>query len=300
MTHDKTQIIEELQALKSVITANNSREQSFTKFCPVFPFTTENIKAYLNLFDLNGANLLVPCASGDHALEALNKGAEIVDMFDINSYAYHMARLKFAAVKSLSKEDFLTFFAYRNDETSINHNTWDRKLYEKIRINLPQYSRNFWDQTFNILSSLTKKVLLLTDLNLLIKSFRNKQELVLLLDYLKEDNYEILKEKIIKMDEDNIEYFNCNVTELANKAQEKKYDLILLSNIQDYIKETYQTPYGNTALNRYREYVDRDLSKLIKDNGSIISEYYYYYGVLSYITPTFKQEVITFLCFFDE
>ena len=88
-------------------------------------------------------------------------------------------------------------------------------------------------------------------------------------DYLKENNYNYLKERI------NIAYnkkfINTNVIDLPNKL-DKNYDIILLSNIQDYMKFTYHLDYLR-SLEKYREFIKNDLMKYC--NECIVGEYFY-------------------------
>ena len=88
-------------------------------------------------------------------------------------------------------------------------------------------------------------------------------------DYLKDDNYNYLKEKINIAD--NKKFINTNVIDLPNKL-DKNYDIILLSNIQDYMKFTYHLDYLR-SLEKYREFIKNDLIKYC--NECIVGEYFY-------------------------
>lgn len=274
--HDKDmKIIEDLTNLKKVILRDRT-DQSFTKHSPSFIFTTENISGYLSQMDVENKDLLVPCASGDHAFEALNKGANKVDLFDINAYSYHIMQLKMAAIKVLSREEFLTFFLRKNLDYTENQNVFNKKVYiDKIRDQLPIYSKNFWNQVYSLFKD-GKKIY---SYGLIINTNNNSNSYINLLDYLKEDNYVLLKEKLHKLEENNSTFFNCNVIHLPEYLK-KSYDLILLSNIQHYIEYTYGMNFSK-ALKKYRFFVDNNLSKVLKDDGKIISEYYYYYNDFS-------------------
>lgn len=288
------QTIEEIKALVNIFTRRKNG-RNFTKYCPVYIFTTENISGYLNTLDVKDKDVLVPCASGDHILEAINKGAKSVDVFDINIYSYHMARLKIAAVKALSKEEFLNFFVRKIDDDIINEKIFDRQVYEsKIRKCLPVYSRNFWDVAYNSWKNnhakLNKSKNLLHS-GLFIHNFATQEGMVKLLDYLKDDNYDKLKEKLSIMDEENIEFFNCDIVDIESHLG-KKYDIIMLSNIQDYADEIYSVTDKITGLRKYREFIKNTLFKFLNKNGCIVGEYYYSYEKLSNLKSNSPEDIL--------
>lgn len=288
------QTIEEIKALVNIF-ARRKNGRNFTKYCPVYIFTTENISGYLNTLDVKGKDVLVPCASGDHILEAINKGAKSVDVFDINIYSYHMARLKIAAVKALSKEEFLNFFVRKTDDDTINEKIFDRQVYEsKIRKCLPVYSRNFWDVAYNSWKNnhakLNKSKNLLHS-GLFVHNFATQDGMIKLLDYLKDDNYDKLKEKLSIMDEENIEFFNCDIVDIESHL-EKKYDIIMLSNIQDYADEIYSVTDKITGLRKYREFIKNTLFKFLNKNGCIVGEYYYSYEKLSNLKSNSPEDIL--------
>ena len=88
-------------------------------------------------------------------------------------------------------------------------------------------------------------------------------------DYLKDNNYNYLKERINIAD--NKKFINTDVIDLPNKL-DKNYDIILLSNIQDYMKFTYHLDYLR-SLEKYREFIKNDLMKYC--NECIVGEYFY-------------------------
>lgn len=275
--------IEEIKALVNIF-AHRKNGRNFSKFCPVYIFTTENIAGYLNTIDVKDKDVLVPCASGDHILEAISKGAKSVDVFDINVYAYHMARLKIAAVEALSKEEFLNFFVRKIDDETINEKIFDRQIYEsKIRKFLPTYSRNFWDVAYNSWKNNHAKINKGKNLlhsGLFIHNFATQDGMIKLLDYLKDDNYEKLKTKLSIMHEENIEFFNCDIVDIEDKL-DKSYDIIMLSNIQDYADEIYSVSDKIAGLKRYRDFIKNTLFKFLNKGGCVIGEYYYSYEKLS-------------------
>lgn len=230
----------------------------FDKYSRIYKLTTENICGYLNQMDLKDKSILVPAASGDHLLNSILKGANNVDLFDINYYALFMVELKIAAVKSLSKDEFIRYFAN-------GRNALSSEIYSKIRQNLNGDALLFWDKVYSLFPN--NKDLKKT--NLFMKDSYCEDSLISINDYLKNDNYNYLKEKINIAD--NKKFINTNVIDLPNKL-DKNYDIILLSNIQDYMKFTYHLDYLR-SLEKYREFIKNDLIKYC--NECIVGEYFY-------------------------
>lgn len=115
--------------------------------------------------------------------------------------------------------------------------------------------------------------------------------MIKLLDYLKDDNYDKLKEKLSIMDEENIEFFNCDIVDIESHL-EKKYDIIMLSNIQDYADEIYSVTDKITGLRKYREFIKNTLFKFLNKNGCIVGEYYYSYEKLSNLKSNSPEDIL--------
>ncbi|MEG2250561.1 MAG: DUF3419 family protein [Bacilli bacterium] len=258
-------IISELENLKYVM-SNSCADVDFSLYSPVYLFTTENIKGYLDLIDIKDKSVLTPTASGDHAFEAVLRGAKSVDMFDINLYARHLVCLKIAALKSLSRDEFLDFFLIRNKDNQ-NKKVFSKGIYEnKLRKNLDSYSRNFWDMAY----SLTKRGTILRSTGLFYNNINDKKTQTRINSYLENDNYKYLKDNIDKLLD--INFYNSNILNLP-KRLENKYDLILLSNIQAYVNFNSNDKLEN--IKKYREFVKNDMGKFLNENGKIVKEYYY-------------------------
>ena len=52
----------------------------------IYPFTTENINGYIDLFYLDDKSLLTVGSSGDQVINAIDKGCKNIDVVDINEY----------------------------------------------------------------------------------------------------------------------------------------------------------------------------------------------------------------------
>jgi|GEM_PF-6101746 len=78
---------------------------------PIYPFTNENLHAYLPLFDLQGKDVLTVVGSGDHPLNMALHGAKTVSCFDKNPATNDWFELKRKGILSLGfagfKKEFL-------------------------------------------------------------------------------------------------------------------------------------------------------------------------------------------------
>lgn len=84
------------------------------KFKKVYPFTTENIAGYMSDLDLKDKKVLTVTGSGDHALNAILKGAIDITCFDVNPEAKNYTIDKIDLIKYLSYEDFLKYMVFDN------------------------------------------------------------------------------------------------------------------------------------------------------------------------------------------
>ena len=70
-------------------------------------FCTNESLDYISNFDIKDKNVLSVCGSGDHAFMSLINGANLVDTFDYNPFQHYLLCLKCAAIKGLTKEEYL-------------------------------------------------------------------------------------------------------------------------------------------------------------------------------------------------
>lgn len=89
-----------------------SRHYLFNAVGQTFLFTNENVGGYVNNLgqDLTGARVLSVCASGDHAFSFYGAGARQVDTFDINYAQKLIYELKHTMIRHLPYHDFMAFF----------------------------------------------------------------------------------------------------------------------------------------------------------------------------------------------
>ena len=102
--------------------------EGFKEISPLFRFSNENISEYYKLYNFNNKDVLTVIGSGDQALSAIYRGAKKVDVFDINKLSYYLLMLKKYAIKSLTYNEFITFFNPSTEISIID------ELYKKINI----------------------------------------------------------------------------------------------------------------------------------------------------------------------
>jgi len=256
-------------------------------FCWLYTFTNENIKGYYDLLNFNDKNVLTVTASGDHALNALLKGAKSVETFDINPLAKYFVELKCAAIKSLDYEEFLLFF--NKNRTSLwrerSKYFFDYKLYCKIRDKLDGEYKVFWDYFFNKYSGKQiYKSYLFTDDTLIL------QGVIKYNNYLQEDNYyklrNILNNKSILYHDDD----------LSNIGKYKSdFDIVIFSNVPAYLDNTKD----GHSLVKFKELVNN----LNKSNKTVFVLCYLYYNNLiirDWSKDIFYDEKMFKKYFFDE
>lgn len=279
----------DIEIAKNVISGNDFYGY-FCGFSHIYPFTTENIKGYMdNIQFKNDGNYLVPCSSSDHLLNIASAGSKNIDTFDISIFPKYYMYLKLAALKVLECEEFKSYLlaGYSKDDNDL----FNIKFYEEIRSViscLDKDSLKFWDSLYNFEKgrNIMKSKLFSDGCG---KGFTLNNN-----NYIIEKNYNKLKDNI---DDLNITYTNCDVGELPDLL-EKKYNGIFLSNINDYSDLTFhyyeKGKYFHSEF--YDELVGKDLARFLSDDDSIIINYiygkkynkrvknsnFYYYSIPSY------------------
>ncbi|MCL2570610.1 MAG: BtaA family protein [Firmicutes bacterium] len=210
----------------------------------IYPFTNENLRAYLPFFDLEGKDVLTVTASGDHPLNMILQGAKNVTTFDINKLAYYWFELKKAGVLTLSLDDFKKFFM---DEMQ-------KEKYKQVRPALEKDTKEYWDEIIDTYppilplnsTDLFKKSQVVacrdTERNLYLKSNR----------YLDDDGYQKLKQKLPNF---QMDFINCHIYDLELNTNQQ-FDAIFTSNICDYV-----------GGEKYKRFAENNLRRMLRKNG---------------------------------
>lgn len=260
-------IIKYMNEKKQKINLKEIDISNFNNLSPIYSFTTENIAGYFEYLDFTNKNVLTVAASGDHIINAFYKGAKEVYGFDINYLALIFTELKLVALQNLNYKEFLGFFMI-NDKNDIekNRNVLDYKVYiNKLRKGLSKSVAENWDMLYENFNNNGYELR-----NSYI--FNNKYDSnKLKIDsniYLKNERiYYMTREKI---KEKEIHLINCSYQNLDILINVKRYDIILMSNISDYIKEIYEKDKN------YLERYIKELEEKMKNKGNkIICAYIY-------------------------
>lgn len=213
-------------------------------------------------------------ASGDQILNSILFGGKEITGTDISAFPKYFAALKIAALKTLSKEEFLIFTL-----GSIENNipVLSLKLYEKVRKNLDPVSLSFWDE---VLSFFEKEKI---DTDKIFNQFCPSYERVKKQNpYLDDKNYKRLR----KMLEDAyIEFYDLGIEEV-NKNTFGKFDLILLSNVINYID--FSSLGGKTLKDNYIKFF-KNLP--LENNGLAVAYNFAFCDTLSDVLSNNKIKI---------
>ena len=250
-----------------------STTYSFQDRAPVYVFTNENIADYLRpIGDLTGKNVLTVAASGDHAFLSYLAGAKSVDTFDINSFQNSIIELKTHMIKHLSYNDFLTFFF---DEKRF----FDTKILEPISDKFSKKLISFIeDYKIRGLDMIRYRAACSPDYRLLQS-----------IPYLySSDKYYKLRERL----PEKINFKHCNLLDVHNRFN-KKYDLILLSNIFEYLYMNYNMmSYEQRIEKYYKDVLSKLADKNLCGNNSQI--------IFSYMWGTNPNAWISYIDYFNK
>lgn len=292
---EKKEILEQIsKTLKYVKSKLYSLDYAhFNDSCPMYTLTTENIASYLKRINIKDKKVLTVTSSGDHMLNMAFKDCKKIDCFDINKNAYYMQKLKIEALKILSYDEFLDFFTDCEEcktivepisyHRKINENpfTFSFEQYKKIRENLSEDLKFYWDNMYKTFNKDGKK---LSDTICICNDKKTAKKINLYLQ--NEKNYTELKEKI---DDVKIDYYNIDVLKLYKLKE--KYDMIFLSNIYRYLIEDLER---KITPEQFNEYVEQDLQKILNQNGKIALFYQYKYNEPNILFKKNIKELLNF------
>jgi hypothetical protein len=240
---------------------------NFHSLSQIYSFTTENIAGYFEYIDFANKKILTVSASGDHIINAFYKGAESVIAFDINYLALIFTELKLVALEQLEYEEFLQFFMI-NEKNNIvkNKNALNYAIYkDKLKKYLSKNVVKNWDMIYQTFNNDGYK---LRNSYIFNNKYDNNDIKINSNLYLKSKiDYNIAKEKIREKEIMliNSNYKDINYHDLPNLAN---CDIILMSNISDYIKNLYNKNY-------LEEYIKEITYNFKMQNNKIVCAYLY-------------------------
>lgn len=217
----------------------------------LYSHSTEITEDYLKDFDLKEKRIVTVGSSGDQVLTYAHLGSKDITLMDANPLTPFFVNLKIAALKTLTRQEFLNFFNQNND-TFMNFRT-----YGKMRELLDETTKVFWDKLY--------------DDNIQDKIFHiySRASESSIPPYLVND--EVYKELKVKIDDVNINFYQSDLSTF-HENMNGEYDLIDLSNIYTYVKnEKFWT-----AIDKLYPYLAKDgFLKLHYDDPNTIDEFSY-------------------------
>ena len=202
-----------------------SDEFSYNVGDRIYPFSNENVGGFLKKFNLKDKKVATVGSSGDQVLNSILLGATDITFIDGNPMARYYVELKLASIKNLTFKECLDFFT--------KENILDWKYYSKVSHDLSPEAKLFWD---NIMLLENGEY---TDINIpvyynLFKDYMFESYKYANSYYRNLVEFEKLKSLIPNV---RIDYVLEEFKNFPNALSGKKFDLILLSNIADYVSE---------------------------------------------------------------
>lgn len=250
---------------------NHGLSNEFKKFCRMYIMTTENIREFLTQHHLKDKNCLCVAGSGDQMLNAYALGAKSVTMFDINPLAYTQAKLKKAAVTTLTFKEFASFFSPEYKNTLFNS-----YLFDKISECLDDNTKDLFKTIFTKYSGMD------VFMNFYFRFYVIFQKQQTLNYYLyEEENYKKLQAII---ENKQLNYIESSITELKDNIKNDLFDYILLSNISDSIEKIW----NKNSLKNFKRLIHSLSTNLNKDG--LIQVGYIYSLYSSEFQPIFADD----------
>jgi len=199
------------------------------QYYKVYDFTNENVSCLKKIYNFNNARVLSVVGSGDQYFTSILNGAKKVDLYDLNPTSYLYLILKFYSIRELTYEEFYDFLILKNFN-NIN-------IYDKLEKVLPIEALKYYKYLM-LCTKETKKVYFRKD-GIDIFSKKNQkyylQNNETIIPYFVEDNYYLLQQKLKQVQLPN---FFCTDLLYIKSITKENYDVLLASNIFDYINMT--------------------------------------------------------------
>lgn len=219
-----------LDEAQNIVRGNRNvfgKSTAFDNYSFIYKKTNERLQDIEDILE-NKKKVLCVIGSGDQILNVLLSEPEKVDAFDISIFPKYFLELKIAAIKSLSREEYISFFI--DDIDRRNEEYYDDLYYEKIAPNLDEETKEFWNFLFDFNDWYDIYNSMLFSSEPVIKAYALTQN-----KYLSKEEYYRLREILQRT---KINYIHKNLLDLDI---DEEYDLIYLSNIVQYVdREEYK------------------------------------------------------------
>lgn len=279
-------IIKYIKEKQQKLNIKNVDVNNFSNLSQIYSFTTENIAGYFEQINLIDKDILTVSASGDHIINSFYKGAKNVIGFDINYLALIYTELKLIAVQNLEYKEFLEFFMI-NKENDIekNRKVLDYRIYKnKIRKSLSSNTAKYWDYIYKDFNNNGYE---LRNSYIFNNKYDNNTLKLNSNLYLKSEfDYNMARKQ---MKDKEVTLIHSSYKELGLHII-KKYDIVMMSNISDYIKGIY-----NTESNYVEKYIKDIMNNFKSENNKIVCAYLYDIENTKYRTeidnPTIRKNI---------
>lgn len=181
----------------------------------IYSFTNENVFSYQSLYSFSNANVLSVLGSGDQYFSSLLYDAKCIEVFDVNPLAWDFFVLKFYGIKTLSFEEFYEYFV------EMRMNSWN--YFERLCKYMP--------------SDVSKRLSILYSKESFLSYFIREDSGYNLVNHIipyfnKEEYYRL---QTLLRNRNLPTFYLEDFIDLPSKLSNKKYDIILASNVSHYL-----------------------------------------------------------------
>ena len=281
MTKD---VYESAEAVKKMIDKSTNdifEEKEFLKHRQFYFWTNEDIRSCLNQISLVGMHRgLTVLSSGDHPFNLIAEGILNIDTFDINKLTEYFALgFKRAMILKYSYNEFLDIMEKIYSSSIASAEVYDI-IFDLLDC-METSHKIFWQEILNYIYSFQKIYGCQVDL------FK-----ILAIDvaYLKPfsfeacnytnsaEKYNLLKSNLGKA---NITFKNLDILEVPKNFNDKKYDIIMLSNILDY----FYNKWGNNWTYDRLQLFEKSFADITNEDGIIFLLYLYGWTYNDFLYP---------------
>ena len=221
----------------------------FSDYSMIYPSSNELLNSIFSLVDVKDKDVLTVLASGDQRFHLLSRGAQSVDLFDINKLTIHYYYLREWSIRYLG-----IYYICDNRFDFIN----SLLKIVKPKTEEEQLSYNYWLQVINL--------------------FKKDIDLLFFDEYPMSNKIKDISSLNKVLDKSEVNFYNVDI---SNPVEiNKKYDIVYVSNIQDYIPRDVH----NFVI--YEE----NLKRLLKDKGVVVSANVRYFGPCDEESIVFKPD----------
>lgn len=226
--------------------------------------TNENVKDSFKHLDFSHINhALSVLSSGDHVFSLIGNGVLNIACFDINTFTeYYALGLRRALILKNNYTDFIIELS-----KLINSEDFDEvmTILEELLPFMDLKHRHFWKELLNYNYQVQKESD--TKLNIIkLITHANTKGIYKSVDYLQNsERYNKLRDNLSKS---NIYFKQADITELPS-IFEPQFDLIILSNILDYMLDNWGIWWTYEKLQEF----ERELYKILSPHGTIMLKY---------------------------